>query len=393
MNSSQQLVELAEASFAEIIRFRRQICQNPEIGRAEYQTQQFIINELEQLGLKPRRAADTGVVCDIVGTASGKTIAIRADMDALPVDDALSFEYSSQISGMKHACGHDGHVAMVLGLAKIFVGLKDFPGCIRLLFQPDEEGRGGAERLIAEGAMVGVDYVLGAHLWPTIAVGKIGITFGAMMASADEFQIDIFGKGGHASMPHHTIDTLHIGTQIITALKQISAQNVDPLEAAIIVIGSFKAGETFNVIPDKARILGSIRTYNDDIRRQLGELLKRTVEGIAAIHGATANLTMFPGYLPVINNKAVAHVVQSAGQTLLGAENVLECRPYLASEDFSYYQREAPGCFIWVGCADSQTGKDYPLHHPRFDIDEKALLHGSSVMALAALKLLNAIGE
>ncbi|MFA6074360.1 MAG: amidohydrolase [Negativicutes bacterium] len=393
MNSSQQITDLGNQAFAEMVRFRRHICQNPELGRAEYATQQFIITELEKLGLAPRIAADTGVICDIVGTTPGKTVALRADMDALPVEDALTVEYRSKIYGMKHACGHDGHVAMILGTAKIFTGLKGFPGRIRLLFQPDEEGRGGAERLIAEGAMEGVDYVLGSHLWPTLPVGKIGITFGAMMASADEFQIDILGKGGHASMPHHTIDTLHIGVQIITALKQISAQNVDPFEPALIVVGSFKAGETFNVIPENARILGSIRTYSNDIRQQLGKLLKRTVEGIAAIHGATSSVTMFPGYLPVINDNAVAKVVQSAGQILLGAENVLECRPYLASEDFSYYQREAPGCFIWVGCADSLTGKDCPLHHPRFDIDEKALLHGSSVMTLAALKLLNVMGD
>ncbi|MEI6285020.1 MAG: amidohydrolase [Bacillota bacterium] len=389
MNNRQQIVDLATASSAEIIRFRRHICKNPEIGRGEYATQQFIIDELVKLGLTPRKAADTGVICDITGNVPGKTVALRADMDALPVQDLLNTEYRSEIAGMKHACGHDGHVAMVLGAAKVFTRLKDFPGRIRLLFQPDEEGRGGAERLIAEGAMDGVDFVLGSHLWPTIPVGKIGLTFGKMMASADEFQLDIFGKGGHSSMPHHTVDALHIGIQIINALKQVRAQNIDPLEPALVAIGAFKAGDTFNVLPDTARILGSLRTYDDSIRKQLAEWLIRTADGIAAIHGATCEIEIFPGYLPVINDKAIAKVVWNAGQMVLGENNVLECLPYLASEDFSYYQRQAPGCFIWVGCANSQTGKEYPLHHPSFDIDEQALVNGAAVMALAALNLIN----
>lgn len=387
MDSKQRVQSAAQAVFEEIVRIRRHICRQPEIGRAEYKTQRFIISELGKMGLVPHKVADTGVVCDIEGNRPGATVALRADIDALPVEDAINADYRSGISGMKHACGHDGHVAMVMGVAKILSELGDFPGRIRLLFQPDEEGRGGAERMIQDGAMNGVDYVLGSHLWPTLPYGQIGLAFGPMMASANEFQIDIIGRGGHASMPHQTVDALHIGVQIITALKQIRSQNIDPLEPALLVIGSFKSGETHNVLPAEARILGSLRTYDDNVRLQLGECLTRTAKGIAATYGARCDVEIRPGYLPVVNDKAVTAVVQSAAAEVVGAENIAICRPYLASEDFSYYQRCAPGCFIWVGCANS--GKDYPLHHPSFDIDERALLNGTSVMALTALKLLN----
>lgn len=374
-----------------VIGLRRHFHTYPELSAQEFNTQQKIMDELSALGLTPRKIAITGVIADLQGASPGKTVAIRADIDALALQDECGTSYQSQHAGVCHACGHDGHTAMLIGVAKTLVELKDkLPGTVRFLFQPSEECfPGGALAMIADGALAGVDSIIGAHLWQTVSVGTIGLTYGPMMASPDEFTIRIKGKGGHASMPHQTIDALLVGAQIVVALNTIVSRSVDPMEQAVISIGVFKAGDTFNIIPDTALLTGTVRSFNATMRTLLFERIEQVTQGLCAAAGATFIFEKHLGFSPVINNPAISRIIADAGAETLGKENVLTINPVMGGEDFSLYLEKVAGAFMFVGIGNESTGIIYPQHHPKFDMDEKALAYGTEIMVRTAITLLS----
>lgn len=389
---NQQIHEVTKAGKDYVVTMRRHFRTFPEVGRQEYETQKKIISELKAMGLEPRPVAGTGVIADIQGGKPGKQIAIRADIDALPIQDEIEQPYCSQNTGCCHACGHDGHTAMLLGIAKVFSTLKDeMAGSIRLLFQPSEERfPGGALDMIADGALDGVDAIIGAHLWQPLDVGTMGITYGPTMASPDQFTITVKGRGGHGSMPHQTVDPLYVGAQIVLALKTITGNNVNANDLAVLSLGVFKAGDAFNIIPDSAILQGTVRTFAQNTRDTIFASIERICGGICAAAGATYTLDSYYGFPPVINNPEVTKFVAESGEKVLGKTSVIEMSPAMVGEDFSYYQQKVPGCFMFIGVGNKEKGIVYPHHHPKFDMDERGLNHGVEVMVAAALRLLKA---
>jgi amidohydrolase len=380
---------IIERHYDSIVALRRHFHTYPELGTQEFNTQQRIMEELSALGLIPRKMAVTGVIADLQGSLPGKTIAIRADIDALELQDECNKPYQSQTPGVCHACGHDGHTAMLLGAAKALVELQDsLAGTIRFLFQPNEECfPGGAALMIQEGALTDVNAIIGAHLWQSLQVGTSGISYDRMMAAPDEFTISIKGKGGHGSMPHQTVDPILVGAQIVTALHTIVSRNIDPLEQAVLSIGVFKAGDTFNIIPDTATLIGTVRSFSKEIRSTLFERIEQIVSGICQAAGATFKLTKVLGFPPIINNPEVAKIFNNASIEALGKENALTINPVMAGEDFSLFLEKVPGAFIFIGVANEEKGVIYPQHHPKFDIDEKSLAYGTEIMVRTAMKL------
>jgi len=374
-----------------VVALRRYFHTYPELSAQEFNTQKKIMAELSAIGLHPRTAAGTGVIAELQGSRPGKTIAIRADIDALPVQDECEQPYRSQNHGVCHACGHDGHIAMLLGIAKVLTEMKeDLPGNVRFLFQPTEEQfPGGALPLIQDGALEGVDAIIGGHLWQPIPIGTVGIAYGRMMASPDEFTIMVKGRGGHGSMPHQTVSALLVAAQLAISLSAITSQNVDPLEPAVLSLGAIKAGEVFNIIPDTAVLKGTVRSFEQQVRRTIFDKIEQISQGICAAAGATYTIDTVFGFPPVINAAEVTRVLAQAGSEVLGTEGVIEIKPVMGGEDFSYFQEKIPGAFMFIGVGNPEKGIIYPQHHPKYDIDETALANGVGIMVRATLKLLS----
>ena len=358
----------------------------------EFTTQGKIVAELTALGLAPVKAAGTGVIADIKGTRPGRTVAVRADMDALPLQDECGQPYQSQNPGVCHACGHDGHMAMLLGLAKTLLPLRDeWAGTVRLIFQPSEEiPPGGATAMIEQGFLDGVDAIVGAHLWQPLPVGQLGLTYGRMMAQPGSFDITIQGKGGHGSTPHTAVDPILVGSQVVQALHTIVSRNIDPLEPVVVSIGVFKAGHIRNIIPETARIEGTIRVFDTEMLRAIHRRVEQIVKGVCAAHGAEYQLATTCSYPPVVNDAAVTGTVWQAGATVLGEAGVSEVKPVLGAEDFSYYLQKIPGAFMFIGAGNAAKGIVHPHHHPKFDIDEDAMVYGVEILARSAIDLLAA---
>ncbi|GMA97386.1 amidohydrolase [Pelosinus sp. IPA-1] len=380
---------IAQKHHKSVIELRRYLHRFPELSNQEFNTQKHIIKELTAIGLACHSIAKTGVIAELEGGKPGKTIAIRADMDALEIVDECGKSYQSQNHGVCHACGHDGHVAMLIGVAKILVEIKEeIEGKIRFLFQPSEEHfPGGAKFMIEEGALDGVDAIIGAHLWEPMKVGTIGITFDRLMASPDEFTIKIKGRGGHGSMPQQTVDALLVGAQLTVALQTIVSRNVDPLEQAVVSLGYFRAGETFNIIPDTAVIKGTVRSFEPSIRALIFERIEQITKGICEANNASYEFEKVLGFPALINHPEYSKVIGEAGVIVLGKENVLTINPVMGGEDFSYYLEKVPGAFFFIGVGNVEKGIIYPQHHPKYDIDEDALCYGMEIMATAALAL------
>lgn len=385
------LKQLAAKYYDEVVALRRHFHTHPELSNQEFNTQQRIMEELTSLGLEPRKIAGTGVVAELKGSLPGKTVAVRADIDALELQDECGKPYQSVNPGACHACGHDGHMSMLIGLAKLLVGMKDkLPGTVRFLFQPAEEKLpGGAMTIIAEGGLSGVDAIIGAHLWQPVQIGTIGLSYDRFMASADEFTITVQGRGGHGSMPHQTVDALLVGAQIAVALNTIVSRNVNPLEQAVISLGVFKAGDVFNIIPDTAVLNGTVRVFDQTVRLDIFSRIEQITKGICEAAGATYSFDKVFGYPPLINNADITAVFAAAGAETLGADNVLTVKPSMGAEDFSYYLEKVPGAFIFIGAGNPEKGISHPHHHPKFDIDERSLGYGLEIMARTALKLLS----
>ena len=376
----------------DVITWRRHLHKHPELSFQEEKTAQFVYDTLCALGnLEVSRPTKTSVMARLIGSRPGKVLALRADMDALAMQEENSFDFASQHPGVMHACGHDGHTAMLLGTATILSQLQDqIHGEVRFLFQHAEElPPGGSRELIKAGVMSGVDRIIGLHVMSHLPTGKIGIVYGPAMASSDLFDATIQGKGGHASQPHVTVDPIAVGAQVVTNLQQIVSRGVDPLEKLVVSVTTFHGGTANNVIPDTVTMQGSIRSFSKDVRKQAAEQIDRVFAGITAAHGASYTLDYHYGYDSVNNDAAITTIIEETVEELWGKEAVIKMAPLMGGEDFAFYLNEAPGCFIFVGTGNSEQGTVYPMHHPKFTVDEASLAIGVKLSVHAALKLLD----
>ena len=377
-----------------IIEWRRYLHQHPELSFHEKETSQFIYDTLHSFGhIELSRPTETSVVGVIRGGKPGKTLAIRADIDALPIDEKNTFEFKSSRPGVMHACGHDGHTAMLLGTALILSKLKEeLNGNIKLIFQHAEElFPGGAEELVQKGVMDDVDWVIGAHLWSPLAYGKIGIVYGSMMASPDTFYITIKGKGGHAAIPQDTIDSIAVGAQVVSNLQHIVSRKMNPLDPVVLSVAKFVGGSTHNVIPGTVEMMGTVRSFSTELQEEVPKLMEQVIKGITSAHGADYEFKYVKGYRPVINAETTTKVMEEIVKEVYGSDAIDYTRPSMVGEDFSAYQQKAPGTFIYIGAGNPEKESTYPHHHERFTIDEDALEKGVTLFTHAAFKFLNEI--
>ncbi|MDF2935558.1 MAG: peptidase [Paenibacillaceae bacterium] len=380
-----------EVIFPEMVAWRRHLHQNPELSYQEERTSSFIAERLEELGLEVKRnIGGYGVVAELRGAGSGPVIALRADMDALPIQDEKNCDYASTVPGVMHACGHDGHVAALLGAAKYLASRKaELNGTVRFIFQPAEElSPGGAQPMIAAGVLDGVDEIYGAHLWTPFPSGEIYTRSGPIMAAADEFLLEIIGKGGHGGLPHETIDSLMVGSHLVVNLQSIVSRNLNPVEPSVISVGSFHAGSGFNVIAEKAVLNGTVRTFQHELRMQAKDRVTRVTADTCSMFGADFKLDYKLGYPPVINHRKETEWVMNTAAQLFGPDMVKECPLIMAGEDFSFYLANVPGCFFFVGAGNKEAGIGAPHHHPRFDIDESAILQTAKLFTALVLRRL-----
>lgn len=376
----------------DVMGWRRYLHQNPELSFHEEKTASYIYKTLESFGnLQLSRPTKNSVMARLIGPQPGKVLAIRADIDALPIQEENDFEFVSKNPGVMHACGHDGHTAMLLGTAKILSGMQDqIKGEVRFLFQHAEEVfPGGAEEMVQAGVLDGVDFIIGTHLWSPMEYGKVGVVYGPMMASPDTFWITIKGKGGHAALPHQTVDSIAVGAQVVTNLQHIVSRNTDPLDNLVVSVTQFIAGTTHNVIPGAVEICGTVRSFDQKLRESVPPLMERIIKGITEAHGAEYQFKYEYGYRPVINEETVTRVIEETVREVYGDETLDMMRPNMGGEDFSAYQQKVPGSFFYIGAGNQQKGIVYPHHHPRFTIDEDALQVGVQLFVHAAFKLLN----
>lgn len=373
-----------------ITEMRREFHANPEASMQEVRTSKRIKEELDKMGISYVSAANTGVVATIKGTNPGKTVALRADMDALSVCELNEVEYKSKNDGLMHACGHDGHVAMLLGAAKVLNDVKDqINGTVKLFFQPGEEIGEGARAMIADGCMDGVDGAFGIHLWADLEVGKVSVEEGPRMASADILKIKVKGKGGHGSLPHQGIDAVLVGSAIVMNLQSIASREISPLESVVVSIGSINAGTRFNVIAEDAVLEGTCRCFNPEIREQLPEIIERVAKNTASAYRAEATLEYNKAIPVTINDKGCSDIAKQSVVKLLGEDGVELMPKVTGGEDMSEYLNIAPGVIAFVGAGNVEKGITYPHHHGRFNIDEDALEIGTSLYAQYAIDFLN----
>ena len=368
---------------SEITAWRRDFHENPELLYEVHRTAGIVSDKLKQFGCDEvvTGIGRTGVVAVIKGKTdkSGKVIGIRADMDALPIEEATGAPHQSKVPGAMHACGHDGHTAILLGAAKYLAETRNFDGTAVMIFQPAEEGGAGAEAMLKDGLLerFGVQEVYGLHNMPGIPVGNFALRPGPLMAAADRFDIQIEGKGGHAARPHEGIDTLLVACQVVTALQSIVARNVDPLESAVVSVCSIQAGNTFNVIPQHARLLGTVRTLTDEVRDLCETRIRAVVEAVCAAYGATVKIEYNRGY-PVTRNhpEQADFLARIAAQ--VGGEGAVDAdvTPLMGAEDFSYMLEQRPGAYIFLG-----NGATAGVHHPAYDFNDEAIPYGVSLWA------------
>ncbi|MEM9154125.1 MAG: M20 family metallopeptidase [Cyanobacteria bacterium P01_F01_bin.33] len=361
----------------QLVSWRRQFHQYPELGFRERETAATIANCLAEWGIEYRdEVAQTGIVALIRGTRPGRTLAIRADMDALPIQEENDVPYRSQRDCLMHACGHDGHTAIALGTAYLLHQHRDrLQGTVKMIFQPAEERPGGAKPMIAEGALANpdADAIIGLHLWNNLPLGQVGVKSGPSMATSDSFQIQVLGRGGHGAIPHQTIDAIVVGAQIVTALQTVVSRNINPLHSAVVSVGKFQAGDTFNVIAPRAEIAGTARSFTSEDADLLPRRIEEIVAGICQAHGATYHLDYRRHYPAVINDADMAMLVREAAISTLGDPACVVPEVTMGGEDMSYFLQAVPGCYFFLGSANAGAGLDYPHHHPKFDFDETAL--------------------
>lgn len=383
------MLKQAHAISEELIEWRRDFHMHPEIGFEVHRTSKIVADELEKMGYTVKRGiGKTGVVADI--GEGGKLVAIRADMDALPILEQNPYEYASKTPGAMHACGHDSHTAMALGAA-LLLSKEKLPGRVRFLFQPceetaDEEGKSGAQRMSAEGAMDGVDYVIAQHVDPTRPVGTIGINAGPISGGVDNWYATISGKGGHGAHPDKTVDPFYLMSHVIIALNALISRRINPFEPAVVSIGSIQGGFTENVIPENVSLAGTLRFTNEAVHQQIHAEIRQAFEIVRALGGAY-ELRFQIGGPPNVNDQSVSALIERTGKDILGEDNVLEIQKTLGAEDFGEFLRLAPGAMFTLG-TQKAGHEEYLLHHPKFDLDERALPIGTAMLVETAKRFL-----
>lgn len=387
-----QLFARLEEIYPELVAFRRDLHMYPELSFQEVQTPQKIAAYLEELGLEVRTGVGgRGVVGTLRGGKPGKTIALRADFDALPIQDDKDVEYKSRVPGVMHACGHDIHTAGLLGVAKVLSEVKaELEGNVVFIHQFAEEVTpGGAKPMIEDGCLDGVDVIYGAHVWSLGELGEIGLTEGYAMAASDAFEIEITGKGGHGAQPHMTVDSIVVGCQLVLNLQQIVSRRVNPLQPAVLSVGAFHAGNAFNVIANTCKIVGTVRTFNDEVRTTIEESIQQITHSTCEGAGATATVSYRRGYDALWNHPSETQRIERISKQLLGEDHVKRYEPSMGGEDFAYYLQKVPGTFFNVGGKSPEVEKAFPHHHPMFDVDERSMLVTGKVFISAVLEYLS----
>lgn len=394
MSLKEKVHQLSKAYFEDIVALRRHLHMHPELSFQEYETSKFITQELESIGLEYEHIADTGLIAYVKGKSpESKVIALRADIDALPIVESNNVPYKSQNQGVMHACGHDVHTSSMLGAARILNSLKDeFTGTIKILFQPGEEKLpGGASIMIKEGALQSPspNNITGQHVMPLIPAGKVGFRSGMYMASADEIYFTVTGKGGHAAMPEMCVDPVLVTSHIIVALQQIVSRNASPKVPSVLSFGKVNAEGATNIIPNEVKVEGTFRTMDEDWRKEAHAKMKKMAESIAEGMGAKCDFKVVVGYPFLKNDPELTGELRQYAEDYLGADNVVDLDLWMAAEDFAYYSQELTSCFYRLGIRNEEKGIVSGLHTPTFDIDESALEIGAGLMAYLAISQLS----
>ena len=392
MISSQELLRRAQEISPYLIELRRTLHQNPELGGQEYGTQALVLRELERMGIEAKKCAGTGVVGLIRGGAPGRTIALRADMDALPLQEETGLPFSSENPGVMHACGHDTHTAALLGAARLLQEARDqLKGNVKLLFQPDEEYDGGAQRMVAEGCLEEphVDAVFGGHSAVDDAAGQFSLKFGQEYAASNPFTITVYGRGTHGASPSLGIDAVLIGSQIVCTLQSLVSRRVSPTDSAVVTVGSFHAGTGNNIIAETARLGGILRTLGPEMRKELCALVRQTAEGVAAAMGGRAEVNIVESYPGVVNEDRMSRLAYGAMVKLVGEENArIRSVPEMGTEDMGYFMEGRPGCYCYFGFGDGEKECTFPAHNPHFRVNEDGLAYAAALHAQVALDYL-----
>ena len=395
MSASDHLKSDIDELVPDMVALRRDLHAHPELAFEEVRTSALVAQRLRSLGLQVRSGvAKTGVVGLLRGgksSAGAKTLAIRADMDALPIHEVNEIDYRSTVEGKMHACGHDGHTAIALAVAALFSKRRaELAGNVKFLFQPAEEGRGGANLMVQEGVMEGVDGVIGLHLMSSYPVGRVGVRAGAVFASADGFVLSVKGKGGHAAMPHEAVDPIVISAYIITALQTLLSRESSPFSPAVLTISTIQAGSAFNIIPETVEMQGTVRAFSQEDREQLVRRIRELATGLALAMGGSCEVQAYYGPPACVNDASMTHLVHEAAVASVGAGNVESSEAVMttSSDDMADFLKAVPGCYFIVGARNEQKGANYPHHHPRFTIDEDAMPIAVEVVARAAMNFL-----
>jgi amidohydrolase len=372
-----------------IINTRRDLHRIPETAFTEQKTSGYVANYLKKEGLDVQtEIAKYGVIGLMDTGRPGPTLMIRADMDALPLNEETGLAFASEHDGAMHACGHDAHMTMVLAAAIVFNKIKDeLNGKIKFLFQPAEEGPGGAKPMIEAGVMENpkVDYSIGCHVWPELPEGTIGVRSGPFLAAMDRFDIKIIGKGGHGAMPHQCVDSLEVGTQVVNALQRLVSRHMDPLNPTVVTVGTFHAGTAFNIIPDEAELSGTTRTFDEDIWNSWEARMEKVIRGVCESMGADFELKYAQGYPATINDESMAAMVRHCAEMVVGKDHVIEPDKTMGGEDFAFYSQRSKGCFFVLGVGREGGA---PVHNPKFDFKEELMLLGVETYCQVALELL-----
>ncbi|SEM71167.1 M20 metallopeptidase family protein [Lihuaxuella thermophila] len=386
-----ELKERIERLYPQLVEWRRTFHQYPELSFQEVNTSRQVAEILGRLGLEVRTGiGGNGVTGLLRGSVSGPTVALRADMDALPIQDEKECEYRSRVPGVMHACGHDAHMSMLLGAAVLLSEMKEsVKGNILFLFQHAEElVPGGAAQMIREGVLDGVDVVYGIHLWTPLPSGVVGFREGVLMAAADSFELEITGRGGHGGLPHEAVDAVAIASHVVVNLQTIISRRLDPLQSGVITVGTIQGGQAFNVIAEKCRLTGTVRSFDPVVREQLVKQIEEVIGATCRMYGADYEFNYIWGYPPVVNDPGETRRVAKVARQIVDSTHVREMQPMMAAEDFAYYLQERKGTFCFVGAGNAELGVTYPHHHPRFDIDEQAMKVGVELLIRSALDYL-----
>ena len=386
--------QLVDEYYEKWVNIRRHLHKYPELSFKEFKTQKYIENILKPYDIiKDTTLSGTALSFTLNGYEYGKTIAIRADMDALPIEEKTNLPFSSANKGIMHACGHDAHITMVIGTLMILYEMRNtIKGQIKFIFQPAEETEGGAKTMVEEGVLKNpkVEAIIGGHVWPELPVGTIGIKSGAVMSSPDIFDIKINGTGGHVGKPHLTVDPIMVGAEIITSLQNSVSKTTNPFEPSVISITSIHSGDAYNVTPEICHLKGTVRTYDNSLRNEIKHKIEKSISGICKTYGSSYEFKYHRRFPPTLNDESLYIKVKKSAEEILGKENVLKVKyPSMSSEDFSYFSEKIPGTYIYIGSRNEEKNLTQELHSPSFTIDENLLKTGVKVYVKSILDFLN----